>query len=101
MLVITCNTHACTGPAHPHRIDALVAGVRNHQAGHVEDTNMHSYIFEEQYNSYMRDGYAMAPDGQHMVVNAAKDDNGGWHAVIRSNCVVNVVVPLLVGRITG
>lgn len=65
-----------SGPAHPYRIDAIVAGVRNHRAGHVEDTNLHSYIFDEQYNSYMRDGYAMAPGGEHYVVNAAKGDDG-------------------------
>lgn len=42
----------------------------------MEDTNLHSYIFEEQYNSYMRDGYAMAPSGEHMVVNVNKEDDG-------------------------
>ena len=39
-------TASASGPA--------TAGLRNHRAGHVEDANMNSYSFDEQYNTFDR-----------------------------------------------
>jgi hypothetical protein len=44
----------CTGPAHPYQKDGIAAGLKNHRAGHVEDTHLHSFAFDEQYNTYHR-----------------------------------------------
>lgn len=42
------------GPAHPYQKDGIAAGLKNHRAGHVEDTHLHSFAFDEQYNTYHR-----------------------------------------------
>lgn len=55
------------GPAHPFQKDGLAAGLKNHRAGHVEDTHLHSFAFDEQYNTYHSYGYAAAPGGQQLV----------------------------------
>lgn len=55
------------GPAHPFQKDGLAAGLKNHRAGHVEDTHLHSFAFDEQYNTYHSYGYAAAPEGQGMI----------------------------------
>lgn len=60
--------HRCvTGPAHPFQKDGLAAGLKNHRAGHVEDTHLHSFAFDEQYNTYHSYGYAAAPEGQGLI----------------------------------
>eukprot|EP00879_Flechtneria_rotunda_P002141 GHRR01002325.1.p1 GENE.GHRR01002325.1~~GHRR01002325.1.p1 ORF type:complete len:303 (+),score=127.78 GHRR01002325.1:221-1129(+) len=55
------------GPAHPFQQDGLAAGLKNHRAGHVEDTHLHSFAFDEQYNTYHSYGYAAAPTGQGLI----------------------------------
>uniref|UniRef100_A0A383WPQ6 Pre-mRNA-processing factor 17 n=1 Tax=Tetradesmus obliquus TaxID=3088 RepID=A0A383WPQ6_TETOB len=55
------------GPAHPFQKDGLAAGLKNHRAGHVEDTHLQSYAFDEQYNTYHSMGYAAAPGSQALV----------------------------------
>jgi hypothetical protein len=55
------------GPAHPFQKDGLAAGLKNHRAGHVEDTHLQSYAFDEQYNTYHSMGYAAAPGSQSLV----------------------------------
>eukprot|EP00775_Hariotina_reticulata_P008921 gene8921-9098_t len=64
------------GPAHPFQKDGLAAGLKNHWAGHVEDTHLHSFSFDEQYNTYHSYGYAAAPTGQG-VVGATQDAAAG------------------------
>lgn len=56
-----------TGPAHPFQKDGQAAGLKNHRAGHVEDTHLHSFAFDDQYNTYHSYGYAAAPGGQGLV----------------------------------
>ncbi|PSC68216.1 Pre-mRNA-processing factor 17, partial [Micractinium conductrix] len=41
------------GPLHHNQKD-LTAGLRNHRSGHVEDANLNSYSFDEQYNTFQR-----------------------------------------------
>lgn len=48
-----CHT-VPAGPAHPYQKDGIAAGLKNHRAGHVEDTHLHSFAFDEQYNTYHR-----------------------------------------------
>lgn len=55
------------GPAHPFQKDGLAAGMRNHRAGHVESTHLHSFAFDEQYNTFHSYGFAAAPTGQGTV----------------------------------
>jgi pre-mRNA-processing factor 17 len=65
------------GPAHPYQKDGIAAGLKNHRAGHVEDTHLHSFAFDEQYNTYHSMGYAAAPTGQGLVGQAAAAAAGG------------------------
>ncbi|GBF87694.1 hypothetical protein Rsub_00405 [Raphidocelis subcapitata] len=55
------------GPAHPFQRDGVAAGLRNHRAGHVEATHLHSFAFDEQYNTFHSYGYAAAPTGHGSV----------------------------------
>eukprot|EP00877_Chromochloris_zofingiensis_P007991 jgi/Chrzof1/3445/Cz12g25200.t1 len=57
------------GPEHPFQKDGLAAGMKNHRAGHVEDTHLHTYAFDEQYNTYHSIGIAAAPTGQGIIRN--------------------------------
>ncbi|PRW45460.1 pre-mRNA-processing factor 17-like isoform X1 [Chlorella sorokiniana] len=54
------------GPAHHNQKSAL-AGLRNHRAGHVEDANLSSYSFDEQYNMFHSKGVAADPSGTAVV----------------------------------
>lgn len=64
------------GPAHPFNKDGLAAGMRNHRAGHVEDTHLHSFAFDEQYNTYHSYGRAAAPSGDGYVGTSEQDADG-------------------------
>ncbi|BDA47701.1 Pre-mRNA-processing factor 17 [Coccomyxa sp. Obi] len=55
------------GPAHPYQKDGIAAGMKNHRTGHVEDYNMHSFHFDDQYNTFHSYSYAVAPGGQGVV----------------------------------
>lgn len=57
------------GPVHPYSKDGISQGLKNHRSGYVQDTFMHPQHFEEQYNTFQSQGYAMAPTGQHVVRN--------------------------------
>lgn len=59
------------GPAHPFQKDGLAQGLRNHRAGHVERTHLHSFAFDEQYNTFHSYGRAAAPTGQGTVAHKA------------------------------
>lgn len=49
------------GPAHPYAKDGLAQGLRNHKLGFVEDAAINSFVFDEQYNTFHKYGYAADP----------------------------------------
>ncbi|KAK3443135.1 pre-mRNA-processing factor 17 isoform X1 [Eucalyptus grandis] len=49
------------GPAHPYAKDGIAQGMRNHKLGFVEDAAIGSFLFDEQYNTFQRYGYAADP----------------------------------------
>eukprot|EP00798_Chlamydomonas_sp_ICE-L_P006550 gene6550-3202_t len=55
------------GPSHPYQKDGISAGMKNHRSGHVEDSHMNPYIFEEQYHSFHSQGFSEAPGGEGVV----------------------------------
>ncbi|KAJ8650030.1 hypothetical protein MRB53_003053 [Persea americana] len=58
------------GPAHPYAKDGLAQGMRNHKLGFVESAAIHPFLFDEQYNTFHKYGYAAdpsAPSGVNYV----------------------------------
>jgi pre-mRNA-processing factor 17 len=55
------------GPQHPHVPISSASGNRNHKLGHVEDAAVLPFLFDEQYNTFHRFGYAADPSGLHIV----------------------------------
>ncbi|PKU84117.1 Protein Mut11 [Dendrobium catenatum] len=55
------------GPAHPYAKDGIAQGMRNHKLGFVEDASIHSFLFDEQYNTFHKYGYAADPSGLSYV----------------------------------
>lgn len=58
------------GPAHPYAKDGMAQGMRNHKLGFVEDSAIEPFMFDEQYNTFHRYGYAADPSaslGTHIV----------------------------------
>ena len=49
------------GPAHPYTKDGIAQGMRNHKLGFVEDTSIEPFIFDEQYYTLHKYGYAPDP----------------------------------------
>lgn len=49
------------GPAHPYAKDGLAQGLRNHKLGFVENAAIDSFVFDEQYNTFHKYGYAADP----------------------------------------
>ena len=49
------------GPAHPYTKDGIAQGMRNHKLGFVEDTSIEPFIFDEQYYTFHKYGYALTP----------------------------------------
>uniref|UniRef100_A0A7N0VFP5 Pre-mRNA-processing factor 17 n=1 Tax=Kalanchoe fedtschenkoi TaxID=63787 RepID=A0A7N0VFP5_KALFE len=49
------------GPAHPYAKDGIAQGMRNHKLGFVEDAAIESFVFDEQYNTFHKYGYAADP----------------------------------------
>ncbi|KAM3754199.1 hypothetical protein ACB098_03G148900 [Castanea mollissima] len=49
------------GPAHPYAKDGIAQGMRNHKLGFVEDASIESFVFDEQYNTFHKYGYAADP----------------------------------------
>ena len=49
------------GPAHPYARDGIAQGMRNHKLGFVEDAAIDSFVFDEQYNTFHKYGYAADP----------------------------------------
>ncbi|KAL0334199.1 UNVERIFIED_CONTAM: hypothetical protein Sangu_1576100 [Sesamum angustifolium] len=55
------------GPSHPYAKDGLAQGLRNHKLGFVEDANIESFVFDEQYNTFYKFGYAADPSENNYV----------------------------------
>ncbi|KAL8111856.1 uncharacterized protein LOC141666458 isoform X1 [Apium graveolens] len=51
------------GPAHPYAKDGIAQGMRNHKLGFVEDAAIEPFLFDEQYNTFYKYGYAADPSG--------------------------------------
>ncbi|KMZ67816.1 Pre-mRNA splicing factor [Zostera marina] len=51
------------GPAHPYAKDGVAQGLRNHKLGFVEDAFVQPFVFDEQYNTFHKYGYACDPSG--------------------------------------
>ncbi|KAG6708263.1 hypothetical protein I3843_06G067300 [Carya illinoinensis] len=49
------------GPAHPYAKDGIAQGMRNHKLGFVEDASIEPFVFDEQYNTFHKYGYAADP----------------------------------------
>ena len=47
------------GPAHPFRFNAGAPGAKLSGMGHIEETLVEDYAFDEQYQTYQRSGYAV------------------------------------------
>lgn len=56
------------GPLHANQKD-LLQGLRNHRSGHVEDANLSSYCFDDEYNTFHAHGVAHNPAGTGLVVH--------------------------------
>ncbi|PIN13020.1 mRNA splicing factor [Handroanthus impetiginosus] len=55
------------GPSHPYAKDGLAQGLRNHKLGFVENANIESFVFDEQYNTFYKFGYAADPSENKYV----------------------------------
>ncbi|WCJ38421.1 Pre-mRNA-processing factor 17 [Euphorbia peplus] len=69
------------GPAHPYAKDGIAQGMRNHKLGFVEDAAIDSFVFDEQYNTFHKYGYAADPsasEGNNYVgdLDALQKNNG-------------------------
>ncbi|PIA62030.1 hypothetical protein AQUCO_00200193v1 [Aquilegia coerulea] len=51
------------GPAHPYAKDGIAQGMRNHKLGFVENASIEPFLFDEQYNTFHKYGYAADPSG--------------------------------------
>ncbi|KAF5185009.1 Pre-mrna-processing factor [Thalictrum thalictroides] len=51
------------GPAHPYAKDGIAQGMRNHKLGFVENAAIEPFLFDEQYNTFHKYGYAADPSG--------------------------------------
>ena len=59
------------GPAHPYAKDGLSQGQRNHKHSFVEDAFVHPFLFNEQYNTFHKYGYAFVGDLDLLTRNSA------------------------------
>ncbi|XP_051150245.1 uncharacterized protein LOC127264768 [Andrographis paniculata] len=66
------------GPSHPYAKDGLAQGLRNHKLGFVENANIESFAFDEQYNTFYKFGYAADPSQNSYVgdVEGFKEKDG-------------------------
>ncbi|KAF9605973.1 hypothetical protein IFM89_021299 [Coptis chinensis] len=63
------------GPAHPYAKDGIAQGMRNHKLGFVENAAIEPFLFDEQYNTFHKYGYAADPSamsGDNMVGDMEK-----------------------------
>eukprot|EP01041_Mallomonas_annulata_P007938 gene7938-16262_t len=47
------------GPAHPFKFNAPIAGAKLSGMGHIEETLVEDFTFNDQYQTYQRSGYAV------------------------------------------
>ncbi|KAL6004138.1 hypothetical protein ACLOJK_004685 [Asimina triloba] len=69
------------GPAHPYAKDGIAQGMRNHKLGFVEDGSIEPFVFDEQYNTFHKYGYAADPSasaGYNYIgdLDALQQNNG-------------------------
>ncbi|XP_010242990.1 PREDICTED: pre-mRNA-processing factor 17 isoform X2 [Nelumbo nucifera] len=69
------------GPAHPYAKDGIAQGMRNHKLGFVENAAIEPFIFDEQYNTFHKYGYAADPSasaGNNYIgdLDALQKNNG-------------------------
>ncbi|KAL6983684.1 hypothetical protein U1Q18_017062 [Sarracenia purpurea var. burkii] len=69
------------GPAHPYAKDGIAQGMRNHKLGFVEDAAIEPFVFDEQYNTFHKYGYAADPsasEGNNYVgdLDKLKENDG-------------------------
>uniref|UniRef100_A0A7C9AUQ5 Pre-mRNA-processing factor 17 n=1 Tax=Opuntia streptacantha TaxID=393608 RepID=A0A7C9AUQ5_OPUST len=76
------------GPAHPYAKDGIAQGLRNHKLGFVEDAAINSFVFDEQYNTFHRYGYAADPSA-----SAANSYVGDVEALQKNNAVSVYNIP--------
>ncbi|CAL5421344.1 unnamed protein product [Camellia sinensis] len=55
------------GPSHPYAKDGIAQGMRNHKLGFVENAAIEPFVFDEQYNTFHKYGYAADPEGNNYV----------------------------------
>lgn len=60
------------GPAHPYAKDGLAQGLRNHKLGFVEDASIEPFVFDEQYNTFQKYGYAVDPSENSYIGDLEK-----------------------------
>ncbi|KAF8390395.1 hypothetical protein HHK36_024921 [Tetracentron sinense] len=70
------------GPAHPYAKDGIAQGMRNHKLGFVENAAIEPFVFDEQYNTFHKYGYAADPSasaGNNYVgdLEALQKNDGG------------------------
>ena len=52
---LNTDLECCLSPAGPmHPLAKEGIATRNHKSGHVEDYNVHSFVFDEQHRTYDR-----------------------------------------------
>lgn len=66
------------GPMHPYRFNQIQTGhgIQQVGMGHVEDAAMDDYAFDDQYKTYLRNGYALDPNDNSIL--------GSFHAFVAS-----------------
>ncbi|KAH6826765.1 Transducin/WD40 repeat-like superfamily protein [Perilla frutescens var. hirtella] len=66
------------GPSHPYAKDGLAQGLRNHKLGFVENASIEPFVFDEQYNTFYKFGYAADPSENNYVgdVEGFKTNDG-------------------------
>jgi hypothetical protein len=61
------------GPAHPYRFNAVTgSGIQQVGMGQIEEAAMEDWAFDDQYQTYLRNGYAIDPNNNSILgdVNA-------------------------------
>jgi hypothetical protein len=83
------------GPAHPYQKDGIAAGLKNHRAGHVEDTHLHSFAFDEQYNTYHRYGHRILLyliHGEMPQLQPHEIAGMAWLACTAVHCLARIIL---------
>ncbi|OIV90629.1 hypothetical protein TanjilG_01710 [Lupinus angustifolius] len=76
------------GPAHPYAKDGIAQGMRNHKLGFVEDAAIEPFLFDEQYNTFHKFGYAADPSA-----SAFNNYVGDFDALHKNNAVSVYNIP--------